>query len=108
MKHATGLLALLTISLLTACSPSTIITKTYSLRPISGDVATLDGKPVTRAEQNGVAVVASFEREEDDFVALDVEVKNLTNHIIEVNPADFKLIALGEARDTLTDPANND
>lgn len=58
-------------ALLTACSPSTIITNTYSLRPISGDMATLDGKPVTRAEQNGVAVVASFEREEDDFVALD-------------------------------------
>lgn len=95
------------IGLLTACSPSTIITNTYSLRPISGDLATLEGKPVTRAEQNGVAVVASFEREEDDFVALDVEVKNLTNHVIDVNPADFKLVALGEARDTLPDPANN-
>ncbi len=95
-------------ALLTACSPSTIITNTYSLRPISGDMATLDGKPVTRAEQNGVAVVASFEREEDDFVALDVEIKNLTDHVIEVNPADFRLIALGDARDTLTDPTNND
>lgn len=95
------------VSLLTACSPATTITNTYSLRPISGDVATLEGKRVTRAEQNGVAVVASFEREEDAFVALDVEVKNLTDHVIEVNPADFKLVALGEARDTLTDPTNN-
>lgn len=93
--------------LLTACAPSTITTNTYSLRPVSGDVATLDGKLVTRAEQNGVAVVASFEREEADLVALDVEIKNLSGHTIEVNPADFKLAALGEARDTLTDPAND-
>ncbi|QJD79403.1 hypothetical protein [Spirosoma rhododendri] len=95
------------LSLLTACAPSVTTTTTYRLRPVSGDVTTLDGKPVTRAENNGVAVVASFEREEADLVALDVEIKNLSDHAIEVNPADFRLVALGEARDTLTDPAND-
>jgi hypothetical protein len=110
MSHYTVLHACLIVSLLallTACAPSAITTRTYNLRPVSGDIATLDGKAVTRAERNGVAVVASFEREEADLVALDVEVKNLSDHAIEVNPADFKLAALGETRDTLVDPAND-
>lgn len=94
----------LTISLLSSCAPT--IT-TYRLEPVSGDVATLDGRPVTKAERDGVGVVASFEREDMEFVALDVEIKNRTDHPIDVNPADFQWAALGAAQDTLTDTQNS-
>ena len=96
---ATGLL----VSFLSSCAPT--ITS-YKLEPVSGDVTTIDGRPVTKAEQNGVSVVASFEREDLEFVALDIEVKNHTDHSIDVNPADFHFTALGAAQDTLTDPRN--
>jgi hypothetical protein len=93
----------LVVGLLSSCAPTV---STYQLSPVSGDVATIEGRPVTKAEQNGVGVVASFEREDLEFVALDVEIKNHTDHPIEVNPADFHFTALGAAQDTLTDPRN--
>ncbi|UFH53163.1 hypothetical protein [Spirosoma sp. KNUC1025] len=86
-----------------SCAPTVT---TYRLEPASGDIATIDGRPVTKAEQNGVGVVASFEREDLEFVTLDVEIKNHTDHSIEVNPADFHFTALGASQDTLTDPRN--
>ncbi|MCX6217777.1 hypothetical protein [Spirosoma sp.] len=89
---------------LSSCAPT--FTAAYRLEPVSGDVAMIDGRPVTKAEQNGVGVVASFEREDLEFVTLDIEVKNRTDHPIEVNPADFRLTALGATQDTLTDPSN--
>ncbi|GAB2581216.1 hypothetical protein GCM10027190_33070 [Spirosoma areae] len=76
------------------------------LEPVSGDVTRIEGRPVTKAEQNGVGVVASFEREDLEFVTLDIEVKNHTDYPIEVNPADFHFVALGAAQDTLSDPVN--
>lgn len=95
--------ATLLLCVLGSCAPT--IT-TYQLKPVSGDVATIDGRSVTKAEENGVGVVASFEREDLEFVTLDVEIKNHTNHPIEVNPADFHFTALGAAQDTLPDPSN--
>lgn len=91
------------ISVLSRCAPTVT---TYQLKPVSGDVAILDGRSVTKAEQNGVGVVASFEREDLEFVTLDIEIKNHTNQPIEVNPADFHFTALGAAQDTLSDPRN--
>lgn len=91
------------VGVLSGCSPT--IT-TYRLEPVSGDVTTIDGRSVTKTEQNGVGVVASFEREDLEFVALDIEVKNRTDHSIDVNPADFHLTALGVTQDTLPDPRN--
>lgn len=88
---------------LSSCAPTVT---GYRLEPASGDIATIDGRSVTKAEQNGVEVVASFEQEDLEFVALDVEVKNRTDHPIEINPADFHFAALGAAQDTLTDPRN--
>lgn len=88
---------------LSSCAPT--IT-TYQLAPTSGDIATIDGRSVTKMEQNGVGVVASFEREDLEFVTFDVEIKNRTDHSIDVNPADFHFAALGAAQDTLTDPRN--
>lgn len=90
-------------SVLSSCAPTVT---TYQLKPVSGDVTTIDGRSVTKAEQNGVGVVASFEREDMEFVTLDVEIKNFTTQPIEVNPADFHLVALGTAKDTLSDPRN--
>ncbi|MBC3783963.1 hypothetical protein [Spirosoma utsteinense] len=85
-------------SLLTGCVPTVM---THRLEPISGDLATIDGRVVTKAERDGVGVVASFEREDMDFVVLDVEVKNHTSHSIDVNPADFHFTALDAMQDTL-------
>lgn len=89
--------------LLTGCAPTLM---TYRLQPASGDFTTIEGRSVTKAEQNGVTVVASFEREDMEYVALDIEIKNRTDHPIDVNPADFHFVALGAARDTLIDPAD--
>ncbi len=93
----------LLFSVLSSCAPTVT---TYQLKPVSGDVTMIDGRSVTKAEQNGVGVVASFEREDLEFVTLDIEIKNYTNQPIEVTPADFRLVALGAARDTLSDPQN--
>lgn len=98
----TLLLSGLTVAGLSGCAPTLTTTR---LEPVSGAVTTIDGRPVTRAEANGVAVVASFEREELEYVVLDVEVKNNTDQPIDVNPTDFRFVALGPAQDTLTDPA---
>ncbi len=108
MKPFSALIHTLTVSLLAAalsgCAPT--LTTTYQLEPISGDVATIDGRAVTKAEQNGVGVVASFEREDLEFITLDIEVKNRTDHPIDVNPADFHFTALDADQHTLTDPNN--
>jgi len=93
----------LVAGLLTGCAPTPM---TYRLQPTSGEITTIDGRSVTKAERDGVAVVASFEREDMEYVALDIEVKNRTDHPIDVNPSDFHFVALGAARDTLTDPAD--
>lgn len=90
-------------ALLAGCA--TTVT-TVRLEPASGDVTTIDGRAVTKAERNGVGVVASFEREDMDYVALDIEIKNHTDHPIEVDPSDFHFVALGAAQDTLADPKN--
>lgn len=100
-KHV--FMAIFLIWVLSSCAPAI---NTYQLKPVSGDVVLIDGRPVTKAEQNGVGVVASFEREDLEFITLDVEIKNLTDHPIEVNPADFHFTALNAAQDTLTDPAH--
>ena len=93
----------LSTALLTGCATTVI---TVRLEPASGDITTIDDRSVTKAERNGVGVVASFEREDMDYVALDIEIKNRTDHSIEVDPADFHFVALGVAQDTLVDPKN--
>ena len=95
------LVCTLFVGALTGCAPTVT---TYQLKPVSGDVTTIDGRLVTKSEQNGVGVVASFEREDLEFVTLDIEIKNRTDHPIDVNPADFHFTALGAAQDTLPDP----
>ena len=91
----------LAATLMTGCAPAVT---TLRLEPTSGDVATIDGRSVTKAERNGVGVVASFEREDLDYVALDIEIKNHTDHVIGVDPANFHFVALGAAQDSLPNP----
>ncbi|GAB3570244.1 hypothetical protein GCM10027578_26220 [Spirosoma luteolum] len=100
-----GFLALAFATLLTGCAPT--VAPTYQLEPVSGAVTTIDGRPVTRVDDRGVGVVASFEREDLSFVVFDVEVKNQTERPIDVDPADFRFAALGVDQDTLSDPADN-
>lgn len=76
-------------------------TKVYQLRPVSGDVAKIDGRPTTKEEKDGIVVVASFERLDLQYVALDIEVKNKTDHLFDVDPADFKYTALDEEQHTV-------
>lgn len=105
MKNSSTINAILVPTLLfgalSSCAPTTT---TLRLEPVSGEVALIDGRLVTKAERNGVGVVASFEREDLEFVTLDIEVKNRTDQPIEVNPADFRFTALGAQQDTLSDP----
>lgn len=93
----------LLVGALSSCAPTMT---SYRLEPVSGDVATIEGRSVTKAEQNGIGVVASFEREDLDYMALDIEVKNYTDQPIDINPADFHVTALSDKQDTLPDPRN--
>ena len=87
--------------LLTACAP----TLTYQLRPVSGDVANLNGRAVTKAmSADSVIVVASYEREELQYIALDIEVKNQTGQPLDVDPARFSTMALDINQKTMPDP----
>jgi hypothetical protein len=97
-------LASLLVYMLSSCSPTVI---THRLEPVSGDLATIDGRAVTKAERNGVGVVASFEREDMEFVALDVEIKNRTDHPIDVDPADFHFVALDPRQHPVVATGNN-
>ncbi|RRB07029.1 hypothetical protein [Larkinella rosea] len=76
-------------------------TKVYQLKPVSGEVAQIDGRSITKAEQDGIVVVASFERLDLQYVALDIEVKNKTDHPFDVNPADFQYTALDKDQHTV-------
>ncbi|MGF7216092.1 hypothetical protein GGR92_002257 [Spirosoma lacussanchae] len=96
-----SLLTAVVLHTMSSCAPT--IT-TYQLEPASGDITTIDGRPVTKAEDNGVGVVASFEREDLEYAVLDIEIKNRTDHPISINPADFRFVALGPHQDTLPDP----
>ena len=96
------LITTLLSTILAGCAP--VLVSRLTLEPASGDIALLDGRAVTKAGRDSVVVVASFEREELDYVALDIEIKNNTTLPLAVNPADFRLVALGAAQDTLPDP----
>ncbi|MFD1139685.1 hypothetical protein ACFQ4C_01130 [Larkinella insperata] len=91
-----GWVCLVSLSGLSGCA-----SKVYQLTPVSGDVAEIEGRPTTKAEKDGIAVVASFERLDLQYVALDIEVKNKTDHPFEVHPADFEYTALDKEQKTL-------
>lgn len=86
---------------LSSCSP-----KLTQLRPISGDVAWIEGREVTRVEQNGIVMVASYEFEDPRHVVLDIEIKNRTQTALLVSPNDFHYLPFGAANDSLPNIIN--
>ncbi|GAB3338699.1 hypothetical protein GCM10027299_51020 [Larkinella ripae] len=89
------------VCFLTLGGLSSCATKVYQLNPVSGDVAQIDGRPTTKAEQDGIVVVASYERLDLQYVALDIEVKNKSDRPFVVNPADFEYTALDNDQRTV-------
>lgn len=95
---------------LTACLATTFTgcsTHFYQLRPVSGDIAWIEGREVTRTEQNGVVLVASYEFEDQRHMVLDVEVKNRSQAPILVDPNDFFYLPFGQQDDTLRNERNS-
>ncbi|MFN8345535.1 MAG: hypothetical protein U0X91_11055 [Spirosomataceae bacterium] len=84
------------VGFLSGCS-----TSFYQLRPVSGDIAWQEGREVTRTEQNGVVLVASYEFEDPHHMVLDVEVKNRTSAPLLVDPNDFFYLPFTHQNDTL-------
>jgi|GEM_PF-6826839 len=72
--------------LMTSCA---ITPKTTVLRPVSGQIATIDGRDVTQDIQNNIQVVAAYEGPFFDYYLFDIEVKNKTNEPWTLYPADF-------------------
>lgn len=103
MKRTIYYLILLLFSGIAGCAPPV-----YRLTPETGEVAYVEGRPTTKVEQNGLKIVASYERLDLNFVALDVELKNLSDTPLEVNPANFRYAALQanqlDTLETLTNP----
>lgn len=99
-SYLRSLLACLWPLLLTGCAAPV-----YQLTPETGEVAWIEGRPTTRAERGGLTLVASYERLDLDYVALDIEVKNRTDRSVDINPADFRYAALNPVHDTLRSPS---
>lgn len=94
-----GILPVAFLLLLSGCA-----TQYYQLRPVSGEVAQIDGRSVTKASADSLEVVASFEREDMDYMALDVEVKNHTDHALDIDPANFRMVALDASKQPIVLP----
>ena len=85
--------------LVTACSPVRYV----QMQPVSGPVATVDGRLVTKASADSIEVVASFEREDMTYLAFDVEIKNRSDVPIDVDPANFRATLFDSDRQPLTE-----
>lgn len=101
MKTSVYILVFFSLLSLIGCAPSY-----YQLRPASGDVAWVDGREVTRTEQNGVVLVASYEFEDPSHLVLDVEIKNRTSAPLLVDPVDFSYYPFDTKSDTLRNKHN--
>ncbi|NBB17894.1 hypothetical protein GVN20_00870 [Runella sp. CRIBMP] len=102
MKNKLNILLCASLVWLAGCTPSF-----YHLRPASGDIAWIDGREVTRVEQNGVVLVASYEFEDPHHLVLDVEIKNRTTAPLLVDPNDFTYFPFEEKGDTLRKKTNS-
>jgi hypothetical protein len=89
--------------LLTGCAVSNT---NLQLTPVTGDVAQLEGRLITKAEVDSVVVVASFEREDMEYLAMDIEIKNLSSRPLNFDPSDFRYVALDANEDTLREARN--
>ncbi|MBO0931845.1 hypothetical protein [Fibrella aquatilis] len=94
-----GFLPLALLLLLSSCA-----TQYYQLRPVSGEVAQIDGRAVTKAAADSLEVVASFEREDMEYMALDVELKNRTDHALDIDPSNFRMVSLDANKQPIVTP----
>ncbi|MBO0947201.1 hypothetical protein [Fibrella forsythiae] len=83
--------------LLSGCAPTQYI----QLQPVSGPVSSVGGRLVTKADADSVEVVASYEREDMEYIALDVEIKNRTSAPLLIDPATFQVELLDRNRKPL-------
>jgi hypothetical protein len=98
------LLIALTGLLLTNC------VGTYrQITPITGEVGRFDGKAVTRvASPDSLVLVASFAREDFQYSAFDLELKNHSNHPVQIDPTRFTIRPLGPDQRLLLAPGTTD
>lgn len=87
---------------LSGCASS----KYLQLTPVTGDVAHVEGRMVTKAEVDSLVVVASFEREDMEYLAMDIEIKNKSSRPVRVDPVNFRYVALTASEDTLRESHN--
>jgi hypothetical protein len=97
-----GLLFLSSVIALSSCAPTQVL----QLTPVTGDVAQLEGRMVTKAEVDSVVVVASFEREDMEYLAMDIEIKNRSSRPLDFDPSNFRYVALDANEDTLRETRN--
>jgi hypothetical protein len=96
----TFLLLLGTLLGLSGCAP----TQYLQLRPVSGEVGDYQGRSVTKITADSVEVVASFEREDMEYLALDVELKNHADQPLDVDPSNFRITLLDADKQPLVQP----
>lgn len=80
------LLTLLGSFLLTSCALTPTMT---ALRPVSGQIATIDGRNVTTDVRKDIQIVAAYEGPFFDYYLFDIEVKNKSNTPWTLYPSDF-------------------
>ena len=108
MNHTALLFRIGVLPLALLLFMSNCATQYYQLRPVSGEVAQIDGRSVTRASADSLEVVASFEREDMEYMALDVEFKNRTDRPLDIDPANFRMVALGANKQPIVTPGRVD
>ncbi len=82
------------------------VTTYRQITPITGAVAQFDGKAITRVvSPDSLVLVASFAREDFQYSAFDLEVKNNTSHPVQIDPTWFRLRALGPDQHPLLLPS---
>ncbi len=88
-----------------ALSLSGCVSTYRQITPVTGAVARFDGKAVTRVESpDSLVLVASFAREDFQYSAFDLELKNRTDHPIQIDPTRFEIRPLGLDRQVLLQP----
>ena len=60
-----------------------------ALRPVSGQIARIDGRDVTKNERDNIEVVAAYEGLFFEYYLFDIEVKNHGQTDWQLRPADF-------------------
>lgn len=92
------LYALLTVGLLAACAPASVI----RLRPVADETRFTEGLEAVKREQDGLKIVTAFEsvystKERGvpvDYLIFDTEITNQTDADWELRPRDFNAVAL--------------